>query len=99
MAFGRFRMAFGRFRTFSDVFGRLSDVFRRLSDVFGQLSDVFGRLSHGFRTAFGYRGRLFANLDGFSLSWTAFRRPPIPVFFIYFFLGAKRPKKMHETTE
>ena len=90
LAFGRLSDLVGRLL---EVFRRLSDVFRRLSDVFGRLSDVFGRLSHGFRTALGYRGRLFANLDGFSLSWTASRRPPIPVFFCIFFSGAKRQKK------
>ena len=72
LAFGRLSDLVGRlsevFGRLSDVFGRLSDVFGWLSDVFGRLSDVFGQISRGFRTAFGYRGRLFANLDGFSLS-------------------------------
>ena len=50
---------------------------------------AFGRFSDGFWlswTAFRYRGRLLAIVDG--VSPTAHTR-----FFFIFFLGAKRPKK------
>ena len=74
------------------AFGRFSDAFGRFSDAFGR----FRTLSDAFRMAFGGLsrafGRLFAIVDGFSLSWTAFRRPPIPVFFFIFF-GPEGHKK------
>ena len=56
--------------TILDAFRMLSNAF---SDAFARFSDAFGRLSDVF-------GRLFAIVNGFSLSWTAFRRPLIPCF-------------------
>ena len=65
------------------VFGR----FRMFSDGFRMFSD-------GFRTFLDVFGRLLAIVDGFSLSWMAFRRPPIPVFLSFFFCPKGKEKCM-----
>ena len=64
MVFGRFSIGVRHFRT---AFGCFRTAFGYFRMAFGCFQMAFAWLrTYSFRTALGYRGRLVADLDGFS---------------------------------